>query len=119
MRFLADENVDREIVVELRKRGCEVAYVAEMDPGISDDVLLDLANKEKAILITGDKDFGEIVFRQQRVTEGVVLLRLSGLRQEDKARLVAQAIEEHLKEIADAFTVITRNHIRIRHIKPV
>ncbi|WP_217267271.1 DUF5615 family PIN-like protein [Thermanaeromonas sp. C210] len=38
--------------------------MAEMDPGISDDALLDLANKEKAILITADKDFGEIVFRQ-------------------------------------------------------
>ncbi|MGI9862841.1 DUF5615 family PIN-like protein [Moorella naiadis] len=119
MRFLADENVDREIVVELRKRGYQVTYVAEMDPGISDDTLLDLANKEKAILITADKDFGEIVFRQQRVTEGVVLVRLSGLPQEVKARLVVLSIEKHLTEITGSFTVITRNHIRIRKIKPV
>ncbi|MGB9662136.1 MAG: DUF5615 family PIN-like protein [Moorellaceae bacterium] len=118
MKFLADENVDREIVVELRKRGHQVTYVAEMDPGVSDDALLDLANKEKAILITADKDFGEIVFRQQRATEGVVLVRLSGLQQEVKARLVALTIEKYLMRITGAFTVITRNHIRIRKIKP-
>lgn len=70
MRFLADENVDREIVVELRSRGHEVAYVAEMEPGISGDKLLSLANGKKVILITADKDFGEIVFRQRRATAG-------------------------------------------------
>lgn len=116
MRFLADENVDREVVVELRNRGHEVAYVAEMAPGISDGKLLGLANGKKAILITADKDFGEIVFRQRRVTEGAFLIRLSGLPQEVKAKLVAQAIEKHSAELVGAFTVITRNHIRIRKI---
>jgi predicted nuclease of predicted toxin-antitoxin system len=118
MRFLADENVDREIVVELRSRGHEVAYVAEMEPGISDDELLSLANGKKAILITADKDFGEIVFRQRRATAGAVLIRLSGLPQEAKAKLVALAIEKHRTELVGAFTVVTRNHIRIRKVAP-
>ncbi|WP_217267270.1 hypothetical protein [Thermanaeromonas sp. C210] len=47
------------------------------------------------------------------------MVRLSGLPQEVKARLVALAIEKHLTEITGAFTVITRNHIRIRKINPI
>jgi len=53
--------------------------VAEMERGVDDDFLSDLTNEENAILVTADKDFGEIVFRQERVLYGVVLLRLSGI----------------------------------------
>ncbi|MCR4419230.1 MAG: DUF5615 family PIN-like protein [Clostridia bacterium] len=116
MRFLADENVDREIVVELRSRSHEVAYVAETEPGISDEELLSQANRKQAVLITADKDFGEIVFRQRRAIAGAILIRLSGLPQEAKARLVASAIDRHLAELAGAFTVVTRNHVRIRKV---
>ena len=67
MNFLADESVDRPIVDSLRQRGHDVLYVAEMEPGISDDAVLDLANQEGALLLTADKDFGELVFRQRRI----------------------------------------------------
>lgn len=59
MNFLADEGVDRQIVERLRIEGYSVLYVAQMQPGISDDVVLDLANQYNALLITADKDFGE------------------------------------------------------------
>lgn len=64
MKFLADESVDYQIVDRLRQDGHEIWYVAEMEPGISDDAVLDEANKKMAILLTSDKDFGELVFRQ-------------------------------------------------------
>ncbi|WP_338825172.1 hypothetical protein MHOCP_07180 [Moorella humiferrea] len=89
MNFVADESVDRDIVIAMRACGHRVAYVAEMIPGITDEAVLDLANELQAVLITSDKDFGEIVFRQRRVTAGVVLVRLMALPQETKARLVA------------------------------
>lgn len=79
MKFFADESVDRHIVERLRREGHRVWYVAEMDPGIPDDVVLALANQETALLLTADKDFGEIVFRQRLHTHGVVLIRLAGL----------------------------------------
>jgi len=63
VNFLADEGVDRQIVDRLRQDGHVVLYVAEMERGISDDVVLDLANREGALLLTADKDFGEMVFR--------------------------------------------------------
>ena len=60
MIFLADESLDRQIVDVLRSDDHVVLYVAEMDPGISDDAVLKEAEMESAILITADKDFDEI-----------------------------------------------------------
>jgi predicted nuclease of predicted toxin-antitoxin system len=57
MNFLADESVDRQIVDVLRGDEHLVLYVAEMDPGIDDDEVLDKAEEDSAILITADKDF--------------------------------------------------------------
>jgi predicted nuclease of predicted toxin-antitoxin system len=85
-----------------------------MDPGISDDTVLDLANRHEALLLTADKDFGELVFRQKRFTPGVLLVRLAGLSSAKKADLVALAIDEHQTELTHSFAVIEPGHIRIR-----
>lgn len=114
MKFLADESVDWEIVTRLRKDGHFVLYVAEMKQGISDDVVLDLANSEKALLLTADKDFGEMEFRQQRFAPGAILIRLAGLTQARKAGIVTSAISRHMSTLPQAFTVITPGAIRIR-----
>ena len=63
----------------LRDDGHAVVYVLEMEPGVSDDEVIQRANREAALLLTADKDFGELVFRQGRIAHGVVLIRLSGL----------------------------------------
>ncbi len=105
MNFVADEGVDRPIVERLRLEGHSVWYVAEMQPSIADDIVLDIANKLGALLLTADKDFGELVFRQQRLAIGVVLIRLAGLSPVNKAEIVAEAIKQHLSEVTGAFTV--------------
>lgn len=114
MRFVADESVDRQIVNRLRLDGHQVWAVAEMEPGISDDMVLGLASREEALLLTADKDFGELVFRQRRVTSGVVLVRLFGLSQARKSEIVSAATTEHATELPTAFTVITPGLTRIR-----
>lgn len=58
MKILADESVDRPVVERLRESGFNVQYIAETDPSISDQEVLDIANKSKALLLTADKDFG-------------------------------------------------------------
>ena len=80
MKLLADENLDLSVVERLREAGHQVFAVAEMEPGISDDVVLDRANRETAILITEDKDFGELAFRQSLVHYGVILVGLQVCR---------------------------------------
>lgn len=117
MNFLADENIDRQIVEHLRQDGHFVWYVAEMEPGISDDLVLDLANQEGALLLTSDKDFGELVFRLRRIASGVVLIRLSGLSIISKAETLTRVIDQRTNELLGAFTVVTPTAIRIRKIK--
>ena len=114
MTFVVDESVDRQIVDCLRADGYEVFYIAEMKPGISDDEVLSLANRKGSLLVTADKDFGELVFRQHRISAGVLLIRLAGLLPAEKAKMVASAIGSHKTSLPNAFTVITPGVIRIR-----
>jgi predicted nuclease of predicted toxin-antitoxin system len=114
LNFIADESVDKPIVEALRGKDYIVGYVAEMEPGISDDVVLDLANRENAILLTSDKDFGELVFRLRRLSSGVVLIRLSGLSPTRKADIVVSFITKYLEQLIGFFSVITPTGIRIR-----
>ncbi|MFY9234632.1 MAG: DUF5615 family PIN-like protein [Fimbriimonadaceae bacterium] len=85
-----------------------------MNPGISDDEVLSIANAKREVLVTQDKDFGEIVFRQGSVTHGIVLLRLAGLSAASKAARTSQAIRDHGQEFSGSFTVLSAGTIRIR-----
>ncbi len=114
MNLLADESVDRQIVERLRQGGHDTLYVAELSPSITDDEVLQQANNRGAMLVTADKDFGELVFRHGRVHTGVVLLRLAGLPATVKAETVAQVFQERAAELQGAFSVISPGVIRIR-----
>lgn len=114
MKVVADEGVDRQIVERLRSVSYEVIYVAELAPSISDDEVLELANDENALLITADKDFGELVFRLHRIAGGIVLLRLLGLGPETKATIVTEALKQHAAQMLTAFSVIMPGSVRIR-----
>ncbi len=76
MRFVADEGVDSQIVDTLRKNGHDVIYIAEASRGSLDDKILDLANLEVRILVTKDKGFGELDFRDKIIHSGIILTRL-------------------------------------------
>lgn len=114
MDLVADESVDQSIVLCLRQDGHQVLAVAEMDPGITDDAVLEAANERNALLLTADKDFGELVFRQRRVSKGVLLIRLAGLSQEAKIAAISSAIRDRQDELLGAFSVLTAGTIRIR-----
>lgn len=117
MNLLADESVDRQIVERLRQDGHQVLYVAELQPGVDDDIVLGRANALHAPLLTADKDFGELVYRQGRVHAGVILLRLAGLFPETKARIVAAILNVRVDEMVDAFSVISHGSVRVRRRK--
>lgn len=114
MKLLADEGVESQIVERLRDEGHDVGYVAELSPGITDDEVLGCANKEGRILVTVDKDFGELVFRMGRVSTGVLLLRLAGLAASEKAAIVAESLGAHGDRMPGSFTVISPGLMRIR-----
>ena len=107
--------MDRQVIDILREAGHDVVYVAELAPGISDEDVLKMADDEQRKLLTADKDFGELVFRQRLITNGVLLARLSGLTPESKARILVKAIEERAEDLSpETFAVVTPGNIRIR-----
>jgi predicted nuclease of predicted toxin-antitoxin system len=114
MNILADEGFDKPIVDLLRKNGFSVLYILETNRGANDDVILAMANKDKRILITQDKDFGELVFRLKNVHYGVILIRLEGYKPGLKAEIVLNLLNKHKTNLIEAFTVIQPNAIRIR-----
>lgn len=114
MRFLADEGVDRSIVTGLRDLNFDVYYVIEEVRSLDDETLLEIARKEGRILITRDKDFGELVFRLNKAHSGIVLIRLKNHTTEERRAIVCHLIQEYADQLPNAFTVIQKEIIRIR-----
>lgn len=117
MIFLADESLDLPIIKYLRGNGLDVIAIAEIQPSIDDEKVLEIANDEGRILITLDKDFGELVFRLRKVHSGIVLLRLDEVPLLTKIDLLLELIEKRGDELSKSFTVVQKDLVRIRHIK--
>lgn len=116
MTLMADESVDGQIVDRLRSDGYTVLYVAEMNPGIRDEEILENGLHAAALLVTSDKGFGEPVFGQRRLTAGVVLFRLAGYPPEEKAEIVSRAFRDHGDTMVGAFSVVMASNVRIRRV---
>jgi predicted nuclease of predicted toxin-antitoxin system len=85
--------VDAELVERLRQSGHDVVYVAEIAARASDAEVMNLAERGARLLLTEDKDFGELVFRQRMRVPGLVLLRIDAMqRQRKPERLLALLI---------------------------
>lgn len=118
LSLLADENIDQRLVSSLRLAGIFVYSVAESSPGITDEEVMRLSENLSAMILTDDKDFGEIVFRKQRSCRGIVLLRLTGVDYSRKADHVIQVIDRYGSEMIGKFVVITAERVRIRKLLP-
>ncbi len=114
MKFLADEGVDKPIVTALRNAGLNVDYILEFAPGADDEFVLHHAFSQKRILITQDKDFGELVFRLRQPHHGIILIRLGGYNPQLKGEIVSQLLQKYIIELQNNFTVIQPHAIRIR-----
>jgi len=114
MRFLADENISRLVIERLRAAGLDVATVAATNPGASDNDVLALASVEERILITEDRDFGELVVRQRLGVHGVILLELDRLSNEAEADLVGGVVSANASKLAGSLVVIEPGRVRLR-----
>lgn len=78
MRFLLDESAEYRLASFLRNPGHDVTAIAHDYPaGLADTEVLALARREDRILITNDRDFGELIIRQRLAHAGVIFFRLS------------------------------------------
>jgi predicted nuclease of predicted toxin-antitoxin system len=114
VRWFADECVDAAVVTHLRTMGHDVLYVAEIAPGLTDRDALSQAMKDGRLLLTEDKDFGELVFRTQRPVPGLVLLRIAPERRAAKAERLQAAIEKFGEQLFGRHTVVEDTRLRSR-----
>ncbi|MBA7495487.1 hypothetical protein ES702_06074 [subsurface metagenome] len=75
IKLLADENIPIKAVKTLRRKNIDIIPVLEVSPSLSDRAVVDLANRQGRVIVTFDKDFGELIFREKLKVKGVVLLR--------------------------------------------
>jgi predicted nuclease of predicted toxin-antitoxin system len=114
MKYLADENVARRIVDWLRSPRNDVRYAADEQAGDMDADWLRRAEAEGRLLVTSDKDFGEMIFRDSLNSHGVILLRLEKLPMAARLKRLEAAWSVVLANPAGCFIVITQKRVRVR-----
>jgi predicted nuclease of predicted toxin-antitoxin system len=114
LKFLIDAGVGRQVERWLRENGYDVLAVRDLDPRMLDAAILKLAAEEKRLVITMDKDFGELVYRSQTGHAGVLLLRLGHAAGEQKVQVVCQIMDSYAEKLAGNFCVYQEGRLRIR-----
>jgi predicted nuclease of predicted toxin-antitoxin system len=114
MNFLVDECCDTALVNVLRTNGHDVVYVLENLKGATDDEVLEHAHSENRILITEDKDFGELVYRLRRSADGIILLRFDVIERSQKIPRLLDLIQNEGDRLAGSFVSLDVDKIRIR-----
>ena len=115
MRFLADENCDFIVVRMLRAAGHDVVAVSEITPRADDPDVISLAVREKRIMLTEDKDFGQLVIAHGQTTSGVIFLRFP-LGAKTNPREYVRLVGERGEKLAGSFATIQPGRIRISKI---
>jgi predicted nuclease of predicted toxin-antitoxin system len=118
MRLLADECCETKLIEALRAAGHDVLYVLETFPGATDDEVLSRAVEEGRILLTEDKDFGELVYRMKLPSSGVVLLRFGIGERDRKIARTLDLFTELQGQLPGKLTVIDGEKIRFRPLMP-
>ena len=116
MKFLVDECVGSSVARWLKQKGFGVISIYDDFRGITDDEVLAKAFLEHRALITSDKAFGEMIFKNKKQHCGVVLLRLSDERPSNKISVLEGLLVEYLQELPGNFIVATEQTVRITKI---
>jgi predicted nuclease of predicted toxin-antitoxin system len=119
MRLCSNENLPEECVIRLRADGHDVLWIREAAPGSPDAKVLARAHSENRLLITFDKDFGELVFKSgAKTSHGVVLFRIA----QPSAAAVATRVSVVLasrNDWSDHFSVVEESAVRMRPLPNV
>lgn len=114
-QILANENFPLVSVSVLRHAGHDVLSITETSPGASDASVLESAFSEQRILITFDRDYGELVYlRRLPCPSAIILLRFDPATPEEAGAMVSELLTADAQEIIGYFVVLGRDYIRKR-----
>jgi len=112
MKFLADENCDFSVVRALRAAGHDVLAVVELSPASEDLEVIKLALEGKRILLTEDKDFGQLVHAHGHKIHSVVFMRYPARVRKSLVRDIVRLAKIHGRKLAGCFVVVEPGRIR-------
>jgi predicted nuclease of predicted toxin-antitoxin system len=114
MRFLADESCDHAVVRALRVAGHDVAAIAEDSPGITDEQVIVMAKVSGRILLTEDKDFGQLMFAAAQQASGVIFMRFPVTARAGLVDAVLNLVASRGADLYGSFAVIEPGRTRLR-----
>lgn len=118
MRFLANENLPRSSIELLRGLGYEIDSISEDSPGISDQQVIERAVKDGSIIITFDRDYGELIFRHQfPAPRGVLYLRFIPTSPEEPGEYIHRILNNKEITLEGYFTIAEKDRVRQRKLK--
>lgn len=114
MKFLADENIEYPVITFLQKMDVDIIAVRDILRGATDSVIVEYAFSNNLIIVTSDKDFGELTFRLKKRNCGVILIRYTESNCEQKASLLLKVIDKLGSSVVNNFIVIDKYKVRIK-----
>ena len=112
MRFLADESCDFSVVRALRSADHNVVAIVEVSPREEDDDVRERAVRDDRILITEDKDFGQLVYANMRRTGVVIFIRFPARARRNLADTVVEVVKQRGQRLIGSFTVLQPGRVR-------
>ncbi len=120
IRFLLDENVPLASIHLLRQAGWDVAAIIEDSPGVSDTEVMARARREQRIIVTFDRDYGELLYRRRLpAPPGILYLRFAPLTPEDAGEYLLRLLNNSSIVLDGHFTVADRSQLRQRSLRPL
>lgn len=118
MKFLANENFPYPSIKMLRDNGLEVYSIGEESIGISDEVVLNRAVLEELIILTFDRDYGELLFKYRLdPPPAVVYFWNKGKASTEASTMLLELLQNQYLVVQDMFTVISEDGIRQRKLR--
>ncbi len=117
MKFLADAQISVEMVEMIRSLGHDCADAAAIPPRMPDLEVLERAAEQGRVIITSDKDFGELVFVSRVKCPGVILIRVALANEADRVEFVQKAFPIAVDRLPGSFITIALSGVRVRPIQ--
>lgn len=114
MKFLIDESVEYRLVIFLRDADYDTSSIAELSSGSDDETVLSTAYKENRILITNDKDFGELIYKLSLPHKGIILFRLIEESYQSKINKLEHILKKFKEKLSNNYTTVSDTKIRFR-----
>lgn len=115
---MADESCAGPVIRALRAAGHDVLAIAEVAAGIADDKVIERALAEERVLLTEDRDFGELVYARRQSAAGVVFIKFPSRARGAKPAAVVEAVAKLDVRLRDGFTVIEPGRVRVGRRPP-